>query len=1377
MLRSLVRLVGGDPNRRDIEQYSQLVQRINTLEPDFRRLSEAELRLKTDEFRAQRAEGRSLEDLLPEAFAAVREATQRTLGLRHYDVQLIGGMVLHQGRVAEMRTGEGKTLVATLPLYLNALAGKGAHLITVNDYLARRDARWMGPIYTSLGLSVGVLQEAARTDNARKAFVYDPSRSSPQEDVHQLRMVDRAEAYAADITYGTNHEFGFDYLRDNLALRREERVQSARHYAIVDEVDNILIDEARTPLIISGPAALDPQEYRRMAQVVRQLRPEDCEIEERDRTVTLTEVGEEHVEQLLGFPLRDPDRPEDVTPEQARLAGNLQQALRSEFLFKRNRDYLVQAGQVIIVDEFTGRLMHGRRWSDGLHQAVEAKEGLEVQPENVTYATITLQNYFRLYDKLSGMTGTAVTESEEFSKIYKLEVVPIPTNLEYVASLPESDLIEVPYKEDGNRFFHYGRKEQPEVPVFWKRRDYADVVYRTEEVKLRAISSEILQMHAVGRPVLVGTTSVERSENLSERLHAEPLRRLALTLILRDTWFEKNNLQEDGRLIEELLVLNQPLNALTPAILRPLARPLEMSLNPEAEENLLRLARVLDLPEPSQTRLLEALQRGIAHQVLNAKRHAEESQIIAGAGAFGAVTIATNMAGRGVDIKLGGELAEEVLAGVNRILRRNGVEDPYDLTNEQRRQSLQALSPDQYGIYAGEVEYFLKHMREEGRVRELGGLHILGSERHEARRIDNQLRGRSARQGDPGSSRFYLSLEDDLMRRFGGSQVSDLMQRLKIDDAVPLASGLVSRLIEQAQTRVEGANFDVRKHLLEYDDVLNAQRNRIYAQRDRIFEKEDLSEDIRSMLENEVGARVQDALHDAEGPWRLLAWLDETQPPLLLNDGRIFPSYSLKLIHGALSQPGSQSFSLGMEEFAGRAMQLEGEHLLRAFEEQAERAGQHAEEQVRERRQAAETALEGVEIEAREGEREISPQALADAVNQVVSIDARLLPKEHMQAEAVEDLKRDLLELVEKAVWSRAGIQLLSWVQRRTGLTADRLPAPSPDLDQAVENLRRHLQSTLDTRRQRVLQEIHSELSSPNPSPTGLNDQLRALVQLPLTSQTVFDARTHQRHSVTAGRFTWVYLAASLLEDRPGPEIQEEVTGTLLEALDALQQEWGLTLWQRFGEHSLDTLAPDLRESIRRELEQVPLEEEDLETRVLREWPETTRQAAIQGLGAAALTQAQRELMLSMVGQIWVEYLTSMEGLRTSIGLEAYAQRDPLVEYKSRAFDMFQQLLVQVRAGIVSRLFRLRLLPPTSAPQESTGGQGGGGHMLGRNDLCWCGSGKKYKDCHLAADRAGAQAAEREPAVAAEAARREPTAEAAGSPGAAPAHKRRRHRH
>jgi preprotein translocase subunit SecA len=414
MLKRFVRIVGGDPTKKDIDRYAGRVAEINAWEPAFQDLTDDALKNKSVEFRERLASGTELNLLLPEAFAAVREASRRTIGLRHYDVQLIGGMVLHEGRVAEMRTGEGKTLVATLPLYLNALEGRGAHLVTVNDYLARRDARWMGVIYAALGLSVGVLQEAARTDNGRKAFLFDPERQSTQEDVNQLRLVERREAYAADLTYGTNHEFGFDYLRDNLALRRDERVQWAegmhrRHYAIVDEVDNILIDEARTPLIISGPASEDPQEYKRMAQVVRQLRPDDYEINERDRTVVLTEAGETRAEEVLGIALSNPDRPEDVTPEQARLTGHLQQAMRAEYLFRRNKDYVVQAGQVVIVDEFTGRLMQGRRWSDGLHQAIEAKEGLEIQAENVTYATITLQNYFRLYGKLAGMTGTALT--------------------------------------------------------------------------------------------------------------------------------------------------------------------------------------------------------------------------------------------------------------------------------------------------------------------------------------------------------------------------------------------------------------------------------------------------------------------------------------------------------------------------------------------------------------------------------------------------------------------------------------------------------------------------------------------------------------------------------------------------------------------------------------------------------------------------------------------------------------------------------------------------------------------------------------------------------------------------------------------------------
>ena len=501
MLQKFVKTFGGDPNKREIEKTTEIVAQINDLEAEFEALSDEELRLKTDEFRSRLSdalpprkappeefggtEGESdekerreietavLDEILPEAFAAVREAAKRTIGERHYDVQIIGGLVLHQGKIAEMRTGEGKTLVATLPLYLNALTGHGVHLVTVNDYLARRDARWMGAIYHFLGLSVGILQMAAATENGKKAFRYDPEKASPHEDQHEMRLVERREAYQADITYGTNSEFGFDYLRDNMVYRLEDKVQRGHHYAIVDEVDNVLIDEARTPLIISGPASGDVGWYGRMAVLVRQLKPEDYEVSEKDRSVSMTEIGTAHMEQLLGQPLRDPDRPEDVTPEQAHLLGFLEQALRAQHLFKRNKDYLVQGGKVLIVDEFTGRLMPGRRWSDGLHQAVEAKEGVRVEPENVTYATITLQNYFRMYTKLAGMTGTALTEAEEFDKIYKLAVLPIPTNLEFQAFGPEAPLVEVKAKdEEGYAYAYFARNDDPgrEV-VFWRRKD------------------------------------------------------------------------------------------------------------------------------------------------------------------------------------------------------------------------------------------------------------------------------------------------------------------------------------------------------------------------------------------------------------------------------------------------------------------------------------------------------------------------------------------------------------------------------------------------------------------------------------------------------------------------------------------------------------------------------------------------------------------------------------------------------------------------------------------------------------------------------------------------------------------------------------------
>ena len=580
MLKKFVTIFGGDPNKKAIDKSNEVVNQINSLEAGFEALSDEALLAKTTEFRSRLSQGETLDDLLPEAFATVREASKRTNGQRHYDVQLIGGIALHQSKIAEMRTGEGKTLVATLPLYLNALTGKGTHLVTVNDYLARRDARWMAPIYNALGLSVGVLQMAARTENGKKAFIVDLEKSSPHEDQHQLRLVPRSEAYAADITYGINSEFGFDYLRDNMTMRLEDRVQRGHYYAIVDEVDNILIDEARTPLIISGPAHDDAEWYVRMAQVIRQLRSEDYELDERDRNITLTEIGEIHVEELLGTTLRDPDRPEDVTPEQARLMGFLEQALRAQFLFKRNKDYLVQTGKVVIVDEFTGRLMPGRRWSDGLHQAVEAKEGVRVQAENVTYATITIQNYFRMYDKLSGMTGTALTEAEEFDKIYKLDVIAIPTNLEYQAIREGSPLVMLEARdEQGYKYNYYARRDETnKEPVYFKRKDFPDIIYRTEEVKFRAITSEILRFHVMGRPMLVGTTSVELSDHLSARLRAEPLRKLAQVALLRKVWLEKNDRQEDGRIIEELMSLNAPLDQLNLAEMRKMARDLGISL-------------------------------------------------------------------------------------------------------------------------------------------------------------------------------------------------------------------------------------------------------------------------------------------------------------------------------------------------------------------------------------------------------------------------------------------------------------------------------------------------------------------------------------------------------------------------------------------------------------------------------------------------------------------------------------------------------------------------------------------------------------------------------------------------------------------------------
>ncbi len=656
MLKFFTKVFGS--NDREVNKIRPIVERVNALEEETKKLTDEQLQGKTQEFRDRIKKGETLDDILPEAFAVVREGAQRVIGQRHFDVQILGGIVLHRGAIAEMKTGEGKTLTSTLAVYLNALTGKGVHVVTVNDYLAKRDCNWMGSVYHFLGLSTGCILHDG-------GFIYEPKVIDKNEvsvEQENLRTVSRRDAYGADVTYGTNNEFGFDYLRDNMVSRAEERVQRPFSFAIVDEVDSILIDEARTPLIISAPDSESTDLYKKFSTAVRHLKVDaDYTVDEKMKAVALTDEGISHAEKVLGIA-------DMYSPGNIRYVHHLEQALKAEVIFQRDRDYVVKDGQIIIVDDFTGRLMPGRRYSEGLHQALEAKEGVQVQKESKTLATITFQNFFRMYEKLSGMTGTALTSAEEFAKVYKLDVVEIPTN-------------------------------QPAI-----RKDLPDIIYKTEEGKFKAIAERIKELKEKGQPVLVGTIAIEKSEYLS-------------ALLMRE---------------------------------------------------------------------------GVSHEVLNAKNHEREAQIISDAGQKGSVTIATNMAGRGTDIKLG-----------------------------------------------------------EG-VRETGGLFILGTERHEARRIDNQLRGRAGRQGDPGVSQFYISLEDELVRRFGGDKLKNMMDTLGLPDDQPIQNGIISKSIESAQTRIEGFNFDIRKHVLEYDDVMNKQREVVYKKRLEFVEKSNVKPIVLDMMSEEV---------------------------------------------------------------------------------------------------------------------------------------------------------------------------------------------------------------------------------------------------------------------------------------------------------------------------------------------------------------------------------------------------------------------------------------------------------------------------------------------------------------------------------------------
>ncbi len=1320
MLQKLARIIGVDPNVRNLKKFDSLVEQINSLEAEIEALSNDALRAKTDAFKQRIAEAlldvedekeryaaeqRALEEMLPEAFAVVREASKRTIGLRHYDVQMIGGMTLHSGKIAEMRTGEGKTLVATLPLYLNALTGRGVHLVTVNDYLARRDARWMSPIYHMLGMSVGVLQMAGRTENGKKAFVIDPEKPSPFEDQDQLRLVERPEAYTVDITYGTNSEFGFDYLRDNLTMRLQDRAQRGHYYAIVDEVDNILIDEARTPLIISGPASDDTAWYARMAQVVRALNPEDYEVSEKDRQVSLTEVGEAHVEELLEMTLRDPERPEDITPEQARIMGYLEQSLRAQHLYRKNKDYIVQAGRVIIVDEFTGRLMPGRRWSEGLHQAVEAKEGVKVEPENITYATITLQNYFRMYQKLAGMTGTAETEAEELGKIYKLDVLPIPTNLEYRVTHSSTDLTAVESKDEmGYKYTYYARRDDPDKkPVFFKRKDFPDVVYRTEEAKLRAITTEIIRYAILGRPQLVGTTSVEHSERLSDRLSAELVRRLLQTLLIRQAWIVKLNKQILETAIPELAPLYQPLDKLNVAELRQLARQADLgSINPEDPANLRTVMGILELGEADKERLIKVIQGGVTHQVLNARKHDEESLIILKAGAYGVVTIATNMAGRGVDIKLGGSLTDEIHADVTRVLTRAGI-DPFGMTDEEKYLALRQVPAEEYGIYAEAASAFLQHMEEMNKVRELGGLHVIGSERHEARRIDNQLRGRAARQGDPGSSRFYLSLEDDLMRLFGGGQVEALLKRLKIDESVPIESGMVGRMVEQSQERVEGSNFDIRKHTLEYDDVLNTQRKRIFGQREMVFKKADLLEDVMEMLQSDIHDRVPEAFKQEDGHWRLLAYLNEVQPPIEL-EHVFWPSYAQRLLFNEIQRklgknPDPADVRQSLLELAERALQTEREHVEKSVRELLEKMEDGLDALRLERIDALDTFVDGLEDRAESEEGPVRPQALLDELSNLVRTPLKLSP-EHLRLLPEGDKRalQAVRDQVEAGIFAISIARLLGTLERRVdGLELRASQFQNLSWPEVSGVVMQEVAAAYDERAERLLgndgqiakdiDPILEKLGSAALDERNWNPLLSIMSQ---GRSMAFDRRTHRQSWQKVTRLSYIYLAGRLLERRDEAEVSQEVLDHLEGAARAMQTVWGRHELGRFAQAE-GTVAL-LPEEMRAQMAETLGEERvtAIANLPLPELGVNDHQAIVDALGRRLQNEAYRELILRVISQLWIDYLTRIEALRISIGMEAYAQRDPLVMYKTKASEQFTELLKDIRTGVVTAMFTFR---------------------------------------------------------------------------------------
>jgi preprotein translocase subunit SecA len=1285
MFRKFLNLIVGDPNKKVIDNLRPTVDEVAALEAQFEPLSDDELREQTAVLKQRLDDGETLNDILPEAFALVREASKRTTGLRHYDVQIMGGVLLHQGQVVEMRTGEGKTLVATLPLYLNALGGQGVHLVTVNEYLARRDGGWMGKIFYALGLTVGCI------GSQQFSALFDPDYVSPAAELDDERLVHwrpctRQEAYRADVTYGISSEFGFDYLRDNMARHPDELVQRDLNFAVIDEVDNILIDEARTPLIISGPAAHQTEDYVRFAQYLRGLKKNTAEedeepnghydIDEKSRSISLTDMGIAEIERRI--PELNVEAGDSLYhPRFFKLTYYVDNALRATYLYHRDKEYVLQGNEVIIVDDFTGRLMPGRRYSDGLHEAIEAKEGVRIQRETVTVATITLQNYFRLYEKLAGMTGTAVTDSEEFFEIYKLEVTPLPTNVEYMFAAGQKGLIEKKRKVDGADQIYYTLPETPEQPRYFKRIDYADQVYGVSDARDNAIIEEVLHVRDSGRPVLVGTTSVEHSETISRMLK----------------------------------------------------------------------------------------RKGVDHTVLNAKIHQSEALIVAQAGRQKAVTISTNMAGRGTDILLGGnpegmaaeamekemfsrddltrlafrlldngataaremaqktpKLSEDLVDALVAIKNRldqalveiekasvigylsQTLQEPYGIDYNDLRQALRLVREgrfkaareflDEIGIDVALVEeavrlwniygryqqihannqeaarfladqFFEKHYngrasliravlageKEEARqicrsvaglperlinrieglvqqtaeerrkVWELGGLHVIGSERHESRRIDNQLRGRAARQGDPGSSRFFLSLEDDLMKRFGGERLKGFMSRTNIPDDMPIESGILDRLVESSQERVEGYNFDIRKNVVEYDDVMSRQRQAIYDERKAIL----------------LGAT-------SDQEERIMASFEAAIAELVDHYRRDYIGFMRGEIEQALA-----TFSDATDKVHVPAVLGQLSWLLPGLEE-----------------------IDRAEL------LDLSPKQLTE----------RLIRLAHDNQETDYNL-----------------YQLVQAMSEFIPL----LPAV-PNLGEIMAGRRSGQMQTREAMRRDFLDQVESIFNK------LLADHLPEEKRGPIWA----DAATAV--SQAFNQFSVEGISVRAMKGQQ-PRFRQQVESALRDLLaDCL------------AAFSPDELVDVMMDYVQREVEG---------------WRER--------IGEEEFQNFLRLLLLQAIDLEWREYLTAMDDLRREIGLQAIAQRDPKIEYKRRSFEMFSDMRHNIDKNIVKDFFmqvirhddfvRRQLATVNYRERQSqeyqmvkrSDGRGVENRRdmpkVGRNDPCPCGSGKKYKQCHMRQDQ------------------------------------------